>query len=167
MDIDDIISGCGAAITRMSDRLRELEAEIRDAQPIRHGAVLMELYRHKPPCLGCPHVTWKQWKGHPHHPTRTWQAHRLASPLVHLPRGDGAATLRLLVREALSIEQRRTKLVQHLSVLAQVLHKAPERHSHRRESAGNPRVTDAQEQRSPLRASGGSLRATDAQEQHQ
>lgn len=121
MDIQDIPAAAADFVTQASFRLVELEAEIRAAQPIRDRAVLMYLYRHKQPCLGCPHVSWKQWRSHPRHPVHRWLAHRLQSPLPHLPRKDDCKDLRPLVVEVLTLERRRAMLVQHLSALARVL----------------------------------------------
>jgi len=121
MDIQDILTTAADFVTQASSRLVELEAEIRAAQPVRDRAVLMYLYRHKLPCLGCPHVTWKQWRSHPRNPVHRWLAHRLQAPLPHLPRGDDCKDLRPLVVEVLTLERRRAMLVHHLSALARVL----------------------------------------------
>lgn len=121
MDVQEIVATAADLVVQVSARLVSLQAEIRAAQPVGDGAVLLELYRHKPPCLGCPHVIWKQWRGHPHHPTRAWQAHRISDPLRRLPRCEEAAGLRPLVVEALALERQRAVLVKHFSAIARAV----------------------------------------------
>ena len=128
MDLQDIATAAADFVTQASPRLVEIEAEIRAAQPPRDGAVLMYLYRHQQPCMGCPHVTWKQWRSHPRRAVYRWSAHRLQTPLRHLPHSKDYADLRLLVIEALALERRRTTLVKHLSALARALAALPETH---------------------------------------
>ncbi len=121
MDIQEILTTAADFVTQASSRLVELEAEIRAAQPVRDRAVLMYLYRHKQPCLGCPHVTWRQWRNHPRRSIHRWSAHRLQTPLRHLPRGENGADLHRIVVEVLALERRRATFVRHLSALAQAI----------------------------------------------
>jgi len=108
-----------ATIRAISARLVTLEDEIRAAQPVRSGAVLMHLYWHKKQglCLGCPHPIWKQWRGHPYHPVRQWQAHPIDNPLARIRRNQ---KLSALAKEAIAITDLRTDLIQALKTMRRV-----------------------------------------------
>lgn len=121
LSIEDICTEAATAVSRMAERLVVLEREIRAAQPVRDRAVLMYLYRHDPHCLGCPHVIWKQWRSHPRRPIHRWSAHRIDSPLRHLPRREDCSQARPLIHEAVDLAAHRQVLVHHISALARSL----------------------------------------------
>lgn len=110
----------GALIRAANDRLRVLETAIRAAQPVRNGAVIMMLKSHEPPCMGCPHPHWLQWRGHPQNTRHQWLGHPVRYPLARLPRWGANPHLRALVREACAITAKRQRVINHLSPLAQM-----------------------------------------------
>lgn len=121
METSTVVTQAIAEVHRCTARLIEIEAAVRAVQPVRDRAVIMYFYRHKTPCMGCPHPLWKQWRHHPKHAAHRWSAHHLQAPLRHLPRRADCAGLRPLVAEAVALQRYRSRLIHHLGALTSVL----------------------------------------------
>lgn len=113
--------------------LSDLGTAIRDLQPKRHGALLMERYTcgkgGTVGCLGCPHIRWKQWadpaKATGGHRKEGWRAHPVEAPLKRIRRtGEFAEhwqAVAALIHEAIRLLKEKDKIIKHLSNLSRSL----------------------------------------------
>ncbi len=103
-----------------NERLILLREHIRDEQPKRHGAVLLELQACGPGCIGCPHPRWQRWinqasskKGK----EPTWYATRPRYPSHAARAKEVPESAREYIREATRIIQRRETVIRRLREL--------------------------------------------------
>ena len=56
---------CAAVILHLcelNEELLQLQAKIKEAQPVADGAICLELYKCGPFCVGCPHPRWVKYR---------------------------------------------------------------------------------------------------------
>lgn len=119
----EVATKAAREIEAINSALYAIADQIRASQQVADGSVILYFTQHKPPCLGCPHLDWKIWKSHPHKLVHRWQAHRIKNPLVRLKRYGKNPELRALVKEALRLEARRSRLVAPLSRLSNLVNR--------------------------------------------
>lgn len=95
-------------------RLVDYYEAIREAQPKRHGAVLLQLRPCGKKCLGCPHPEWVKWVNrNAENPekTPTWFAATLERPTASARAKHIPEHARALIREAQEFIKQRDSLV--------------------------------------------------------
>lgn len=109
----------------LNEELFELVETIRETQPRKPGAVLLELYKCGPSgCIGCPHIRWQKWvTRRASRPDKKpyWFATNITQPRRHARTNTIPDETREAIAQAEAVLLKRKQVMKHLSSLSRTV----------------------------------------------